>query len=145
MRYPDLVEFRAVCPETQPLVEAPGVRLGVQVHLGEATLGGQLHEATHDRDARPGAAVRRQYGDTANLTGGLEPSRANQVTFSGSEPNVGEHVRDDGVEFVPLLVLRDALFFDENSPAHAFDRGAVGLPRREVDVEILRLPGGHRP
>src|SRR5512134_3445197 len=55
VRYPDLVEFRAVRPETQPLVESAGIGLRVQVHLGESALSGEVHEAAHDRESGPGA------------------------------------------------------------------------------------------
>jgi hypothetical protein len=137
MRYPDLIEFRAFCPETQPLVESAGVRLRVQVHLGESALSGEVHEAPHDRKAGPGATVLRQYGDAANLTGRFQPASANQVTFCRRGDSIRHNVRHDGVEVVPFLVLRNVLFLYENSPADAFDRRAIARPARDFEDEIL--------
>jgi hypothetical protein len=84
VRYSDLVELRAIGPETQPLVESGCGHLCVQVHLVESPLGGQIQEATHHGDASSGATVLRQYCDAANLTGGFQATRANRVTFCGS-------------------------------------------------------------
>ncbi len=84
VRYSDFVKFRAVSPETQPLVESGGGHLCIQVDLGESTLCGEIHQALHHRDAGAGAAVLRQYCDAANLTGGFEAARANRVTFCRS-------------------------------------------------------------
>jgi hypothetical protein len=137
VRYPDLIEFRALCPETQPLVESAGVRLRVQVHLGESALSGEVHEAAHDREAGPGATVLRQYGDTTNLTGRFQPASANQVTFCRRGDSIRHNVRDDGVEVVPFLVLGNVLFLYENSPADAFDRRAIVPPGRDFQDEIL--------
>jgi hypothetical protein len=81
VRYSDLVELRTIGPETQSLVEAGGRHLRVQVDLGEAPLDGEIHEATHDRDAGAGAAKTRQYCDATNLTGGFQAPCANRVTF----------------------------------------------------------------
>jgi hypothetical protein len=128
VRYPDLVEFRAFCPETQPLVESTGVRLCVQVHLGETALRCEFHEALHHGDPGPGAAVLRQYGDATNLTGGFETPCANRVTFCGDSAGVREYVRRDRVDLVPFLAFRNALFLYENSPADALDVGAVMIP-----------------
>jgi hypothetical protein len=137
VRYPDLVELRTFGPETQSLVESAGVRLRVQVDLVETALHREVQEPTHDRDTRPCAAKRRQYGDAANFTGGLQATRANQVTFPGGGLHVGEYVWHDRVEGVPFVALWNALFLDENSLADVLDRLAVVLPRGEFDDPIL--------
>jgi hypothetical protein len=136
VRYPDLVEFGPNSPETQPLVKSTGVDLSIQVHLAEAALVREFDEATHDRESSPVAAVLRQYGDAANLTGGLEAACANQVTFCLRCGRPRQHVRHDGVQVVPFLVLGYALFHYENSPAHVLDRRTVMLPRCKLDVEF---------
>jgi hypothetical protein len=138
VRYPDLVELGPLGPETQLLVKSAGVSLGIQVHLGETALAREIHEFAHDGETGPAAAVLRQYGDATNLTGGLQTARANQVTFClpGGRPR--QDMRYDGVEVVPFLVLGDALFLYENSPAHPFDRRTVMLPRGKLDVELRR-------
>ena len=122
MRYPDFIEFRAFSPETQPLVESRGRRLCVQVHLGETSLGGEFHEATHDCDAGAGAAILRQYCDAANLTGRLQSARANCVTFCRDRAHISKHVYCDRIDVVQFLALRDALLLDENRAPHLLDR-----------------------
>ena len=84
MRYSDLVEFRTIGPEAQPLVESCCRHLRIEVHLVEAAFGGKIQEATHHGYASSGATVLRQHCDTANLTGGLQASSADRVTFCGS-------------------------------------------------------------
>jgi hypothetical protein len=139
VRYSDLVEFRAFCPETQPLVESLGGRLRVQVHLGEASLGGEFHEATHDRDAGPGAAVLRQHCDAPNLTRRLQASRANYVTFYRPRMHAGKYVHGQGVLRVPLVALRDALFLDKNGASYEFETASLGCPVGDLDNVL----GGH--
>jgi hypothetical protein len=144
VRYPDLVKFRAIGLETQSLVEAGSRHLRVQVDLREATLCGEVHEAAHDGEARPGAAMRRQYGDATNLTGGFQAACANRVTFRGISRRKHEYVRDDRIEFVPLVAFRNPLFFDENSPSHVLDLHAIVLPRRELHDVIRSVARRHR-
>jgi hypothetical protein len=133
VRYADLVEFRTVGPETQPLVEAAGGGLSVQVHLAEAPFDGEFHEAEHDCHTGPGAAVLRQHCDAPNLTGGFQASRANQVTFRAERLHKRERVWHDRVEVVPLVALVDALFFDENRAPHVLDRAGVTRPVGDLD------------
>jgi hypothetical protein len=135
VRYADLVEFRTVGPETQPLVKAAGGGLSVQVHLAEAPLDGEFHEAAHDRHTGPGAAVLRQHCDAPNLTGGLQASRANQVTFRAERLHEGQRVWHDRVQVVPFVALVDALFLDENRAAHVLDRTGVARPVGDLDDE----------
>ena len=105
----------------------------------ESPLGGEIQEATHHGDASSGATVLRQYCDTANLTGGFQASCANRVTFRSSRWFENEDVRDDGIEFVPLVAFGDLLFLDENRPPDALDLQPVLRPRGEShDV----IPGG---
>ncbi len=97
----------------------------------ESALGGEIQEATHHGDASSGAAVLRQYCDTANLTGGFQASCANRVTFCRRRKFENEYVRDDGIELVPFVAFRDLLFFDEDRPPYALDLQAVVLPAGE--------------
>ncbi len=97
----------------------------------ESAFGGEIQEATHQGDASSGAAVLRQYCDTANLTGGFQAPCANRVTFCGSGWFECEHVRYDGIEFVPFVAFRDLLLLDENRPPYALDLQSVVLPRGE--------------
>ena len=105
----------------------------------ESALGGEIQEAMHDGDASSGATVLRQHCDTANLTGGLQASSADRVTFCGSRRFKDENVRDDGIEFVPFVAFRDLLFLDENRPPYALDLQPVVRPRGESNDVI---PGG---
>jgi hypothetical protein len=138
VRDADLIELGPFGPEAKPLVESDRGRLGVKVDLRETLICGQFHEVAHDLAADPGAAVLWQYCDAPNLTGGLEPPRANCVTFWGE----GEHVMGDGIRGVPFLVLRDALLDDEHGPPHGLDGRAVRGPAGGVQGH--RSWGPHR-
>ncbi len=109
----------------------------------ESALDGEIQEAMHDGDASPCATVLRQYCDAANLTGGLQASSANRVTFCGSRSLESEDMVDDGVQVVPFVPFRDLLFFDENSSPHVLDVHAVVLPRGQSHDVILSVIRGH--
>jgi hypothetical protein len=81
MRDPDLQERRPFGLKTQPRVEPDRGGLRVQMNLREPERPCQIHQVADRRAADPGAAVLRQYCDATDLTGGLQPRRADCVTF----------------------------------------------------------------
>ena len=67
MRNAYLVENRPFTLESQPLVEAHGVGLGVKVYLGEPEFCGLVHEMCNHGLADALAPVVRQDRDPADL------------------------------------------------------------------------------
>ncbi len=109
MRDSDLVEHRAVCHKAESFVEGQSVYLSVQMDPDESSARRFVYQPSQELRSHTVSPVGGQYCEAANLTEGVEPSRANCVTVRRPR----QCMNADGVRGIPLFMLRDALFLDK--------------------------------
>lgn len=132
MRNAHFVEYRSLWSEIMAQVELEGVYLGIEMNVFHSLSARFCHEPLQQFSPQTPTTEFSQNCEAANLTGGLQPARANCITFRG------EYQRMDTVNIgiVPFVRLGDALLDDKDRAAHALERCAIALPRGDSDCEI---------
>jgi hypothetical protein len=113
-------------------VELESVYLRVKKDLFHPLTARFCHEPLKQLSPQTPTTEFSQNCEAANLTGGLQPARANCITFRVKCERV--HALHIGV--VPFVSFVNALFDDEYRAAHAFERHAIALPGRGDDCEF---------
>ncbi|HJS22495.1 MAG TPA: hypothetical protein VJ764_07535 [Steroidobacteraceae bacterium] len=132
MRNTHFVEYRSLWSEVMAQVELESVHLSVEKDVFHSLTARFCHEPLQQFSPQTPTTEFSQNCEAANLTGGLQPTRANWVTFRSEYQ--GMHAMNIAV--VPFVRLGYALLDDENSTSHALDRRAMALPRGDNDCEI---------
>jgi hypothetical protein len=140
MRNTHLVEFGPLGNKTVTEVERHGVNLRMQVYGLESLTARLRHEPLQKSFPDTQSTKFLQDCEAPNLTGGFQASRANCVTFRPE--GQGVHARQVGT--IPLFLLRNLLFHDENSPAYLLQRFAMLQPGCRDDSEIC-VDGADKP
>ena len=126
------VEYRSLWSEIMAQVELEGVYLGMEMNVFHSLSARFCHEPLQQFSPQTPTTEFSQNCEAANLTGGLQPARANCITFRGE----CQRVDTVHIGIVPLVPLGDALFDDKDCAAHALERCAIALPRGDSDCEI---------
>jgi hypothetical protein len=132
MRNAHFVEYRSLWSELMTQVELESVYLRVEIYVFHPLTARLCHEPLQQLSPQTPTTEFSQNCEAANLTGGLEPARANCITFRGECQGV--HALHIGI--VPFIRLGDALLDDEDCAPHALDRRALALPCGDSDCEI---------
>jgi hypothetical protein len=132
MRNTDLIEFGSLWNKGVTQVELQGVNLRMQVYSLESLTARLPHEPL--QKSFPDAQSSKLLEDckAPNLTGAFQAARANCVTFRPER----EGVQAGYVSAIPLFLLGNLLFDDENGTTDVLQRFALLQPGCRDDGEI---------
>jgi hypothetical protein len=132
MRDADFVEFWSLRNKTVTQVELQGVDLRMQIDGFESLTARLAHEPLQKSFPDAQSTILPQDCEAPNLTVGFQTARANCVTFRPE----GQGVQASQIGTIPLFLLRNLLFHDENSTPYLLQRFAMLQPGCRGDSEI---------
>ena len=132
MRNAHFVEYRSLWSEIMVQVKLEGLYLRMEIYVFHSLTARFCHEPLQQFSPQTPTTEFSQNCEAANLTGALQPARANCITFRGE----CERVDTVHIDVVPFVRLGNALLEDEDRAPHALNRGAIALPRGDSDCEI---------
>lgn len=132
MRNSHFVEYRSLWSEITVQVELESLNLRMKKYAFHSLTTRLCHEPLQQLSPQTQTTEFSQNCEAANLTGGLQPPRANCITFRGKYQGMCA-VR---IGVVPFVRLGNTLFYDEDRAPHALECRAVALPRGDNDCEI---------
>lgn len=132
MRDAHFVEYRSLWSETMTQVELESVYLRMKKYLFHSLTARLCHEPLQQLSTQTPTTESRQNCEAPNLTGGLQPPRANCITFRTACQSM--HAVHIGT--VPFVRFGDALLDDEDGAPHLLDECALALPAGDTDCEI---------
>jgi hypothetical protein len=132
MRDAHFVEYRSLWSEIMVQVELEGVNLRMEIYVFHSLTARFCHEPLQQFSPQTPTTEFSQNCEAANLTGGLQPARANCITFRGE----CQRMDTVNIQIVPFVRLGDALLDDKDCATHALERGAIALPLGDSDCEI---------
>ena len=124
VRNTDFVEFQALGEKSVAQVELQGMDLRMQVYRFQSLTARLPHEPLQKSFPYAQSTKFLQDREATNLTGGFQTACANCVTFRRE----GKAMQAGRVGVIPLFLLGNPLFDDENGTADPLQRLAILPP-----------------